>query len=37
MAGLLIYIGRHSWIRYQRGRSGRMVAVPEQSVGSRPA
>ena len=36
MAGLLIYIGRHSWVRFQRGRSGRMVAVPEQSVGSRP-
>jgi uncharacterized membrane protein YfcA len=37
MAGLLIYIGRRSWIRFQRGRNGRMVAVPEQSVGSRPA
>jgi uncharacterized protein len=37
MAGVLIYIGRHSWVRFQRGRSGRMVAVPEQSVGSRPA
>ena len=36
MAGLLIYIGRHSWVRFQRGRNGRMVAVPEQNVGSRP-
>jgi uncharacterized protein len=37
MAVLLIYIGRHSWVRFRRGRNGRMVAVPEQSVGSRPA
>jgi uncharacterized membrane protein YfcA len=36
MAGLLIYIGRRSWIRFQRGRNGR-VAVPDQAVGSEPA
>ena len=36
MAGLLIYIGRHSWVRFQRGRSGRTVAVPERAVGSGP-
>jgi hypothetical protein len=29
MTALLVYIGRHSWIRYARGRSARVVAVPD--------
>ncbi len=37
MTAILVYIGRHSWIRYQRGRNGAVVAVPEQSVSSGPA
>jgi uncharacterized membrane protein YfcA len=37
MAGLLIYIGRHSWVRFQRGRNGPLVPVPDQRVGSEPA
>jgi uncharacterized membrane protein YfcA len=33
MTALLVYIGRHSWIRYAR-RTGRAVAVAEPRVGS---
>ena len=33
MTALLVYIGRHSWVRYSRGR---VPVVPEASVGSEP-
>ena len=36
MTALLVYIGRHSWIRFAR-RTGRSVAVAEPNVGSEPA
>jgi hypothetical protein len=35
MACVLIYIGRRSWVRYQR-RNG-LVAMTETTVGSEPA
>jgi uncharacterized membrane protein YfcA len=35
MTALLVYIGRHSWIRYTRGRNGKVIA--EARVGSGPA
>jgi uncharacterized membrane protein YfcA len=37
MTALLVYLGRHSWVRYARGRNGQVVAVPEAGVGSEPA
>jgi uncharacterized protein len=37
MAAILVYIGRRSWVRIQRGRNGRTAALPEQSVSSGPA
>ena len=37
MTAILIYIGRRSWVRFQRGRNGGVVAVPERAVGSEPA
>jgi uncharacterized protein len=37
MTALLVYIGRHSWVRYARGRNGQVVAVPAADVGSEPA
>jgi uncharacterized membrane protein YfcA len=37
MAAILVYIGRHSWVRFQRGRNGPLVAVPERRVRSGPA
>jgi len=37
MTALLVYIGRHSWVRYARGRNGQVVAVPDAGVGSEPA
>src|SRR5438105_4740848 len=33
MAAILVYIGRRSWVRYQR-RNGQLVPSPQQSVGS---
>jgi hypothetical protein len=33
MTALLVYIGRHSWVRYSRGR---VPVVPEAGVGSEP-
>ncbi|HEX3455481.1 MAG TPA: sulfite exporter TauE/SafE family protein [Gaiellaceae bacterium] len=33
MTALLVYIGRHSWVRYSRGR---VPVVPEADVGSEP-
>jgi uncharacterized protein len=35
MTALLVYIGRHSWVRYSRGRAPAVPAVPER-VGSEP-
>jgi uncharacterized membrane protein YfcA len=37
MTALLVYIGRHSWIRYSRGRSGGGEPVAEPTVGTEPA
>ena len=37
MTQRLVYLGRHSWVRYARGRNGQVVAVPEAGVGSEPA
>jgi uncharacterized protein len=37
MAVLLVYIGRRSWVRFQRGRNGPVVAAPEQGITSGPA
>jgi uncharacterized membrane protein YfcA len=37
MTALLVYLGRHSWVRYARGLNGQVVAVPEAGVGSEPA
>jgi uncharacterized membrane protein YfcA len=37
MTALLVYLGRHSWVRYARGLNGQAVAVPEAGVGSEPA
>jgi uncharacterized protein len=37
MAVILIYIGRRSWVRIQRGRNGRLAALSERAVGSGPA
>jgi uncharacterized membrane protein YfcA len=37
MTALLVYLGRHSWVRYARGLNGKVVAVPEAGVGSEPA
>jgi hypothetical protein len=36
MTALLVYIGRHSWIRYQR-RNGTAEPVPEPTIGTEPA
>jgi len=35
MTALLVYIGRHSWVRYSRARAPAVPAVPER-VGSEP-
>jgi uncharacterized protein len=35
MTALLVYLGRHSWIRYTRARNGPVVA--DASIGSEPA
>jgi hypothetical protein len=37
MTALLVYIGRHSWIRYSRARNGRAEPVAEPTVGTEPA
>jgi uncharacterized membrane protein YfcA len=37
MTALLVYLGRHSWVRYARGLNGQVAAVPEAGVGSEPA
>jgi uncharacterized membrane protein YfcA len=37
MTALLVYLGRHSWVRYARGLNGKVVAVPEAGVGSESA
>jgi uncharacterized protein len=37
MTALLVYIGRHSWIRYTRGRNGGGEPVAEPSVRTEPA
>ena len=37
MTALLVYISRHSWIRYSRGRNGRGEPVAEPTVGTGPA
>jgi uncharacterized membrane protein YfcA len=34
MAGVLIYIGRRSWVRYVRSKGGGVVTIPAQQVGS---
>jgi uncharacterized protein len=35
MTALLVYIGRHSWVRYQRRTNG--TSLPEPTVGTEPA
>ena len=37
MTALLVYIGRHSWVRYTRGRNGGGEPVAEPSVRTEPA
>jgi uncharacterized membrane protein YfcA len=37
MTALLVYLGRHSWVRYSRGRTETGLTAPEATIGSEPA
>jgi uncharacterized protein len=37
MTALLVYIGRHSWIRYSRGRNGAAEPAAEPTIGTEAA